>query len=168
MKHYISQQPETVKLDQLLSELNGESERGVALVSSAYLEEILGKLLLAFLADTKEKTALVKGHGPLSTFYSRILACSALGLIEPSEVSIIETVRVIRNEFAHKWKDISFTSKKVVNLIQKLPSTGHEDLDNEPYLKYKMIVASLLTRLLWRERLVEKKQIVLEKWPNKE
>ena len=58
-----------------LDELNKESDRGAVLVSVAMLDDILEKIILAFLIEAKDTKELFSGsNAPLGTFSTRILA----------------------------------------------------------------------------------------------
>lgn len=100
--------------------LNAESARGVVLISCSYLDAQLEEILGAFLRDGKESARLLSGfNAPLGTFSARITSAFALGLITKREFDECETLRKIRNDFAHKV-DASFDDKRVVDRCAKL------------------------------------------------
>jgi len=98
-----------------LPELNKETERGAVLVSCSFLDELLRRILLAYLIEGKHSTDLVDGfNAPLGTFSARIRAVSALGLLMSYEVEHCELMRRIRNRFSHEVH-VSFRDQQIVD-----------------------------------------------------
>src|SRR5689334_14500810 len=101
---------------EFLEEFNGETERGAALTAAAFLDDLLQKVIEAFLIKNKSGKSLCDGfNAPLGTRSSRIAACHAMGLISDQEYQECELIRKIRNEFAHKMK-MSFSVEPVRGL----------------------------------------------------
>lgn len=74
---------EVDQLGRFTSELNGETDRGAALVAASRLDEILKNILTSFLRRTKSSDDLLEGvNAPLGTFSARASACHALGLFQ--------------------------------------------------------------------------------------
>lgn len=83
---------------------NSPSCRSCVIVAAAYLDIVLRDLLSFFLSaphNKDEDKELFSGFGPLSSFNSRILISSRLGLISDYEYRALQVVRKIRNSFAH-------------------------------------------------------------------
>lgn len=109
----------------MLRTLQDESDRGCVLVAQAYLDEALEELLrVKFETDPRiVKNAvdpLLKGSGPLSTFYSRIRLAYALGLLNHSTYDILEDIRVLRNKFAHQRGPAQLTDSRVTGILDRL------------------------------------------------
>lgn len=99
---------------------NSESPRGAVLVACSFLEEQLRGIVDAFWVDTSDKAMLLEGfNAPLGTFSARIKAAHCLGLISDMERDDLDTLRKIRNEFAHSHR-ISFDTHKVKDLCKNL------------------------------------------------
>lgn len=108
-------------INQFLDEANRENasgtERGLVLVWAAMLDEMLCRLLERFLVEDKVSQKVLRGGpgDPLTSFSSRTKVAYSLGLIAKDEMQAIDTVRAIRNDFAHKvgisLEDQSFRSK---------------------------------------------------------
>jgi mannitol operon repressor len=65
-----------------LPELNKESDRGRALIACSYLDELMRRILLAFLIERDGTKRLVEGfNAPLGTLSTRTAATYAVGLI---------------------------------------------------------------------------------------
>jgi mannitol operon repressor len=95
--------------EEFLREFQNETDRGTALVACAYLDDILCSMLTKFLVDDKKLVDAMLGHrGPLGTFSSRIDATYLLGLIRRDQFGDLNTIRKIRNEFAHSHGPRSF------------------------------------------------------------
>lgn len=103
-----------------LPELNRKSDRGRVLISCSYLDDLLRQTLVAFFVDDERSGKLVSGFSaPLGTFSTRITAAFALGLITDREYRELETLRKIRNAFAHSIH-VSFGDQSISNLCANL------------------------------------------------
>tara|TARA_R110002096_G_scaffold264344_4_gene457871 strand:+ start:595 stop:1254 length:660 start_codon:yes stop_codon:yes gene_type:complete len=117
-----------------LSEFQEETDRGAALLSVSLFDEVLTKTLLVFLADEKEtKELLIGSMSPLSSFAAKTKLCYSLGLLNDFEYREIDTIRKIRNEFAHKGLGLTFQNEKIIKLCRKLLShqPGPFDLSHQ-------------------------------------
>ncbi len=103
------------------SSLDVETDRGVALVCAAYLEEELEKLLRkSFVNVSKVVDTLFEPSGPLGTFSSKIDLAFAIGSIQAEPHRALRRIRKIRNEFAHQHKARSFTDVKISDRCREL------------------------------------------------
>lgn len=103
-----------------LDEFNKETARGAALTAAAMLDDILEKVLKAFLIEGKSAEAILEGfNAPLGTLSARGAAAHAMGLISEREYAELEIIRKIRNEFAHSVH-VSFETDKVVSLCKRM------------------------------------------------
>jgi hypothetical protein len=163
-------EPELRELIDFTSEFNKESDRGAVLVAGSRIDEVLKSILMGYLRTTKSTNELLEGiNAPLGSFSARASACHALGLLEDIEFNEITLIRKIRNEFGHKWKNISFESHKIRSLAMTLPWLGpsEEEEGATPRARFNFAVVILLTDLLWRERLARKEKIQSRMWPNR-
>jgi DNA-binding MltR family transcriptional regulator len=99
-----------------------ETDRGLAITSSAMLDHLLASLIEKFLVDDKKATKelLCNSMSPLGTFASRIAIAYSLGLISSNERNDLNIIREIRNKFAHKAVNISFETEIIGKYIIKL------------------------------------------------
>jgi hypothetical protein len=100
-----------------------ESDRGVAIVGAAYLDENLAVLLESFLIEDEQRVHELLGAGqfaPLGSFSARTKAAYCLGLISKNEYEDLNTIRGIRNDFAHQRKDVSFAHADVEQKCRQL------------------------------------------------
>lgn len=114
--------PEDVKyFSEFLREFQEETDRGAALVGAALIDTRLERLLCAHFLDSKIAAELVSaGNAPLSAFSSRIKVSYALGLITDLEFREAQTIRKIRNDFAHGAHGLRFSSQHIKDLCRNL------------------------------------------------
>jgi hypothetical protein len=100
--------------------LNYKGRTGV-LVASAWIEDSLEALLRANLApDPKGADRLLRTDGPLGSFAAKVSLAYSLGLIGPDMRDDLDTIRSIRNEFAHFRSGVSFRDQSVRSRCKKL------------------------------------------------
>lgn len=99
-----------------------ESDRGAAIVGAAYLEQCLDQLVVSFLIDdSKDVHDLLQGPlAPLGTFASKTGAAYCMGLISKSEYDDLNTIRRIRNRFAHEGHHLSFSDAEIEGKCHEL------------------------------------------------
>jgi mannitol operon repressor len=104
-----------------LSEFQKETDRGAALVGAALVDSRLEALLRAHFIDGNSTGELLDGgSAPLGTLSSRIKLCHSLGLITELEYKECETIRRVRNEFAHRVHGLTFQDDKLRGLCNNL------------------------------------------------
>jgi DNA-binding MltR family transcriptional regulator len=118
-KDFESDFVETIRI---ADELKHESDRGVVLVVAAFLDEQLEMLLTRHFIDDPKVAAelLSSGSGPLGTFSSRMKLAYCLDLIHPQQYKDLQTIRKLRNEFAHSHIRVSFESDRIRDLCANL------------------------------------------------
>lgn len=109
--------------------------RGIILVWASMIEELLGRLLEAFLMDHSSSRSLVwdDAHSSLGTFSGRSKCCFVLGLISNDELMVCDRIRSIRNAAAHQWNmDLGNPdfSKRFIPAIRALYDADHAQLYN--------------------------------------
>ena len=91
-----------------------------AILGQALLENELDQLLRAHFARRDDDTwaKLTDERGPLATFYSKIVAAHAFGICNSVIRDCINTVRQIRNAFAHSKKPLDFSNELIIRELQ--------------------------------------------------
>ena len=159
---FLETHPHLADFASLLHDLNKESERGAVLISSAYIEGQLKKIIAAFLRRGKAGKKLLEGFGaPLSTFAARATAAEALGLISENECSDLAVIRNIRNEFAHNHR-ASFSDEYIAQKCQLLK---HCIEGTNGRGQFTSAAVSLILNLTNRPHYVSKKRLKREEWP---
>ncbi len=105
----------------LRRELSKESDRGMTLYATSYLDKKLESLLQnKLIGNKKHFKDLFSFNGPLGTFSSKIKLAFSIGLIDKDSMDDINVLRKIRNEFAHSDQNIDLDSEHIKKLINKL------------------------------------------------
>jgi DNA-binding MltR family transcriptional regulator len=119
----------------LIEEIEEQTDRGVAIVGAAWVEEAMTAAIESLLhSDNKAWSRLFSGNGPLSTFSAKTDLCSLLGLVSATIKSDLHIIREIRNEFAHQivhrfeHTKLSFVSPHINDKCKALKCIAHEDI----------------------------------------
>lgn len=147
-----------------LGDFNKESDRGAVLASAAYIDDLLGQSLSAFIVEDAQKKELVD-DGPLSTLSSRIMMCHALGLISSMERNECNLIRKVRNVFAHAVR-MSFDDATVEGLCGSLKlSVGPvENVKPNTRMRYQTAAVAMILRLTNRPHYVGQAQLKVQAW----
>jgi hypothetical protein len=152
------QHPHLKGLWALILETDKETDRGMVLVLSSFLEEVTKRLLLSFMVQgTREKDFFEGGNVPLGTFSSRIKTAHALGLITKDERHDLDVIRDIRNAFAHQVGG-DFTELSIADQCRSLKHSAGEEADSRTQFRSSALV--LIARLANRGVAVAKERRV--------
>lgn len=109
----------------LISESNDESDRAVAILLSAELDELLRRIIERKLVPHNKqifkdvsKNDLLSSYGAIGTFAARIDLGYRLGLLDSFVAHDLHIIRKIRNMFAHEPHGLNFEQpepKKTLN-----------------------------------------------------
>lgn len=146
---------------------NLESPRGKVLVACSFLDEQLKKIIDAYLIQGSDKNLLLEGfNAPLGTFSSRIKAANCLGLISREEYEDCNTLRKIRNEFAHNHT-INFEDNKCRDLCANLhhSAKSYDDVVIDAIGQFSTAATGLILNLINRPHYVSKKRLQTRNWP---
>lgn len=108
----------------LFQEITQSSDRSAAIISCAMMDWQLGRLILKALPNiTKENTdTLFENSGPLSGLFAKNQLAFAMGLYNHTAFQDINTIRRVRNQFAHSPQPITFTTPEITRECRKLSS----------------------------------------------
>jgi len=98
-------------LNRLLTSANMQDDRTLVLSLGAYLEEALGRTLVAYLRDGNQTRELVNRH--LNSLAGRITAAYALRLLSDQQYKNLWALKNVRNAFAHDWRDLTIDSPNI-------------------------------------------------------
>ena len=125
------------KMQALVEELGEQSDRGVAIVGAAWLEEAISESLESvFPMESKGKERLFRADGPMSTFSAKIDLLHTLGLISELIRSDMHRLREIRNTFSHQITHsktnakLGFHIPEIRDKCHALKCVEHENLQN--------------------------------------
>ncbi len=138
-------------INRLIHLTSAEDERGLALSVAAFSEDLLGRLLVAYLRDQKSTSELVEGfNAPLGTFSARIKAGHAVGLLSDEQHKDLEIARKIRNEFAHNWEGCSFDRQKIKDLIAGMSNSRiSKEIAESPKARFQSSMVCVLVELTY-------------------
>lgn len=116
----------------LVQEIETQTDRGVAIIGAAWVEEEINAAIESFLE--KDKYAwdrLFRKSGPLSSFSAKIDLARLLGITSAAVSSDLHIIRTIRNDFAHSIleKDhsiLSFNTPRIKDKCLAIRSVEHE------------------------------------------
>lgn len=141
-------------LARFVDELRRETDRGLALVACALIDDRLAETLRSFFRDTPSSAKLLdEGNAPLGTFSARAEACFALGLIDDYEHTEVGLLRKVRNEFAHAKHGVSFAAARVAGLCSGLKTNLPEGADyplGDPRFRFTNAAVAIVLRLYHR------------------
>ena len=105
----------------IILEISKQTDRGAALIATAYLEERLGGAIKARLVpDTTIEGHFFKGIGPLASLSAKIDMGYLLGVYEQDVRRSLQTVKDIRNAFAHRPEPMDFKTQKIKDLCSNI------------------------------------------------
>ena len=122
LSRLIRESPRLPEILLLHGELRTQHGRAAAIVACTLVESSLeGSLLskMTTLTDA-EIVNLFSREGPLSTFHGKILVAQALGIIGRSTKRDLETIKTVRNAFAHARRPIQFDTPEVKTVVDRI------------------------------------------------
>ena len=159
--------PHLKEFGEFLDDFNKETERGAALAAAAFIDDLLQRILMAFLVNKSSAEKLLSGfNAPLSSFSARIAAVRALGLLSEVECQECDLVRKVRNEFAHQVK-MSFDDKKIEGLCSSMTyrAKPYEDVTVSTRGAFTTAAVALILNLTNRPHYVALEKLTARTWP---
>jgi mannitol operon repressor len=159
--------PHLREFKSFLDLLNKESERGAVLIAAAMIDDLLGRCISAFLLDHRDTQRLIEGfNAPLGTLSARTLVAFTLGLLSESEYNDCETIRKIRNEFAHNVP-ASFKDQRVADLCGnlKLCAGDYGDVHVDARGRYTTAAVGVVLNLTNRPHYAANRRLTYSGWP---
>jgi DNA-binding MltR family transcriptional regulator len=118
MPHKKVRLPDAVELladvGRFFQDVQRETDRGIALVSAAFLDDAVQALIRAALtADSRTAEGLFGYPGPLHSFAARTDLAYCMGLIGNGSYQDMLLIRNLRNNFAHGHRPATFDDPEV-------------------------------------------------------
>jgi DNA-binding MltR family transcriptional regulator len=109
----------------VISEIEKQTDRAAAVIAGAFVERRLTNLIKSALRQQTESEqeameSLFRESGPLGSFHARIDMGLTLALYPEEVWKDLHTIKLIRNEFAHRTSPIHFNSGDIQRLCRKL------------------------------------------------
>lgn len=112
------------QLENAMTELMSQTDRGAAIIGACLLDEMLRELLIGAMSNGTRSVLnnkLFDGpQKPLSSFSSKITIGHTLGVIDKADSKALEHIRKIRNQFAHALETLTFKSEEIKPLCMNL------------------------------------------------
>jgi len=127
---------EDIDLDKFSEKMHSESDRACAILGAALLDAKLENLFNKRLCGFHDE--LLSSTGPISTFSAKIRIANALAWISDTIQKDLDTIRGIRNEFAHSFDyELSFQNESINDRCKNLCVArhyldGYDDAINAP------------------------------------
>jgi len=166
-KPFAETHPHLIEFGAFLDDFNKETERGAALAAAAMIDDILQRVLAAFLIDNEGRKGLMRGmNAPLGTLAAKTAAAYAMGLITEREHADCGLIRKIRNEFAHKVR-MSFKDGEIIKLCAKLNLSAkpYGDVTVDARGQFTTAAVGLILNLTNRPHYVGERKLTAQAWP---
>lgn len=106
--------------DALFREMQTASDRAVVLTIGPFLEASAELAIASRMAEENFEELVMRPDSPLATFSAKIRILQGLGIIGPRHRKIMDTIREIRNTFAHSMKPIDFETDVIRDFCNTL------------------------------------------------
>lgn len=116
--------PAAPEIENIMDSLRDGSDMSVAITATSIVEASLERLLTKkFKIKNKRLVGQIfHNRGPLSEFYSKILIANAFGIITSNMANELNSLRAIRNTFAHAKMPLTFSHELIEKEIDSLRS----------------------------------------------
>lgn len=106
--------------ERFLKELSSSSPRSTVIVGAAVIDRLLEQLLENKIVKNKNiaENFFTGPTAPFGSFSAKIKAVYLLGLVSIKTYQDLESLRKIRNKFAHDIFDCDFSNEEVVKIIR--------------------------------------------------
>lgn len=124
LRDLIRDRPDVIEMVRTFEAIceEGHPDASVALLAAALLDHGLTDALTAKLPNVgtdEQRHGLFEAEGaPLSSFAAKIRMANAMGVLPDPLVEDFQTVRKVRNAFAHAPKPITFDTPEIVSVVE--------------------------------------------------
>jgi DNA-binding MltR family transcriptional regulator len=137
-----------------LNELTNASDRAVGIVIASIVEIRLTRFIKdCFVPDPTVEDQLFHSSGPLGSFAAKIRLAYLMGLVSKECHADLETLKNIRNEFAHQLDKGSFQTPSIrdkcknLKLIDKYAINEGEGILGDQTASFGLVVPELKRKL---------------------
>lgn len=141
-----------------IKELEKESDRGIAIICHAYVEDKLKELLKKRLIDDMQFIGRLKRL----SFADVIILCYITGIITKQEKKDIECLSEVRNKFAHSRRINDFERPEISKLCDNLRIPDFLREKKTTRQKYIVSAGYYIQILNWKLRYVPKVKTIEE------
>lgn len=135
-----------------LKEFQNESDRATAILGAAFLDAKLEELIIEFLVDDNDVVnSLLGTERPLGTFGSRNSVAYCLGLISKNLYKDINTIKKVRNRFAHNLHGINFSRSDIRDLCNNLTTPKKHNYEPNKHSSRSHYIMAVMLISTWIE-----------------
>ena len=143
-------------IKEVIDELATQSDRGAALIAASLLDVSLRQAMRCRFVAFKDftETMYMNQGAPLGSFSARITVARAMGVIGELAESHLNSIRRIRNQFAHSPIKVDFTHEAVASEIEGLAPDNPEWMPSwtpqrRRYLGTCVLLGEVLERVIF-------------------
>jgi mannitol operon repressor len=143
-----------------------ENDRESVLIHSSMLDELLKRLIEAYLIDHKEVFALTDGFiAPIGTLATRTVMAFGIGLISEVEYLELSLIRKIRNEFVGAIQP-SFEDQSISTLcgLLKFAKQDFDGVRIDPREQFSTSAGALVLKLANRPHYAAQRRLSFSGW----
>ena len=105
----------------MLQDVHDASDRTAAIILAAWVEQGLEQAIIGrFARNDNDTIKRMQDHGSLNSFYAKNYLGYALGLYNQNTLRNLESIRKIRNAFAHSAIQIDFSIEEITGEVYKI------------------------------------------------
>jgi DNA-binding MltR family transcriptional regulator len=113
------------EVSKMIVQLDNETDRAVALIVTAWLDDALTEMIKRKLVkDKKVVEEMFRDNAALGTFSSRIGLAYLIRRISKVVYNNLQMIRKIRNDFAHDRENLKFSDESISDRCKNLFLTG--------------------------------------------
>jgi hypothetical protein len=114
--------PPPTEFKEILSSLGDQPDMAVAILGLSIIEGGLEKLIIGKLSNITPELEgrLFKNRGPISDLDSKILIAEALGIVTIGQARLLNSLKAVRNVFAHSKASVSFETQEIGAEIRRV------------------------------------------------
>jgi DNA-binding MltR family transcriptional regulator len=125
-------------------------DRTAAITAASFVEYALQKAIITHLkkdiTESELKQLFDSPQSPLSSLSSKTIVGQSLGVIQEDERQDLDTIRAIRNAFAHSMTHIEFKDSEVTELCKTLHiAADFGELTQHPELSKHIFISCIAT-----------------------
>lgn len=108
--------------NRVVKEFENESDRGAAVLAGSLAENYLAKYMKSYMVDDPKIDCMFEGFGPFADFNKRIECAYSFKLIPKEQKVALDSIKKIRNHFAHKPFEASFDKAPISDWCKSIPT----------------------------------------------
>lgn len=139
---------------QILKQVNlAGNDRGAAILLTTYVERTIAQAIsLRIPGAANHYSKLFENDGMLSTLDCRIIMANVLGIIGPTTVENLNTIKHVRNTFAHASIAVTFETQEIKDACSSLTTFLRDEHPEGAKKQYASCCLAITTGLVTYSR----------------